>query len=390
MNNKIESALKRISQNRIEVPRVLILVRNYISGGNLENMVKGWEYNIIGIYNSNKTASFRIKIDKPDLILTDIELDDEDDLCLVHQLNLPIENSKFCIYFTRYSTESIMQHTMALVATLSNRAQECNSEKNCPKAESDFNRYDDVDKSVSPTTQFSPRPIRVLLVDDQQIVLWGLEKLINDQQPQMEVVGTAANIFLAKRLIMEKRPDILILNIYLGDINCVNYISEFANNGDTKVVIFCRTRDQKVIDQAVISGARGVVYQKESIQTILKVIDKVHNGELWFDRETASRALLQNVRMRRAVSPSINTRKISGLTRKESEIVKVFSHASGSEQNKQIAARLQMNEYTLRNHLSSIFKKLGINNRFSLFMYARHHFQQSGSAIKKLFTDQAF
>lgn len=390
MNNKIESALKRTSQNRIETPRVLILVRNYISGGNLENMAKGWEYNIIGIYNSNKTASFRIKIDKPDLILTDIELDDEDDLCLVHQLNLPIENSKFCIYFTRYSTESIMQRTMALVATLSNRAQECNSEKNYPKTESDFDRYDDVDKSVSPTTQFSPRPIRVLLVDDQQIVLWGLEKLINDQQPRMEVVGTAANIFLAKRLIMEKRPDILILNIYLGDINCVNYISEFANNGNTKVVIFCRIRDQKVIDQAVISGARGVVYQKESIQTILKVIDKVHNGEMWFDRETASRAFLQNVRMRRAVSPSINTRKISGLTRKESEIVKVFSHASGSEQNKQIAARLQMNEYTLRNHLSSIFKKLGINNRFSLFMYARHHFQQSGSAIKKLFTDQAF
>ncbi|MBY0475747.1 MAG: response regulator [Nitrosomonas sp.] len=390
MNKKTESALKRISHNRIEVPRVLVLVRNYISGGNLENIIKGWEYDIIGIYNSNKTASFRIKIDKPDLILTDMELDNGDDLCLIHQLNLPIENSKLCIYFTRYSTESIIQRTMSLVAILCNRAQECDSEKNYPKADSDFNRYDDVDKSVRLAKQFSLNPIRVFLVDDQQIVLWGLEKLINDQKPQMEVVGTAANIFLAKRLVMEKRPDILILNIYLGDINCVNYISEFANNGDTKVVIFCRTRDQKVIDQAVIAGARGVVCQKESIQTILKVIDKVHNGEVWFDRETASRAFLQNFRMRRVASPSIDTRKVGGLTRKESEIVNVFSQASGSEQNKQIAAHLQMSEYTLRNHLSAIFKKLGINNRFSLFMYARRHFQQSRSSIKKPFTDQVF
>ncbi len=390
MNKKTESALKRISHNRIEVPRVLILVRNYISGGNLENIVKGWKCDIIGIYNSNKTATFRIKIDKPDLILTDMELDDGDNLCLMHQLNLPIENCKLCIYFTRYSTESIMQRTMALVAALSNQAQECNSEKNGYKVESNFNRYDDVDKSAMLAKQFSINPIRVFLVDDQQIILWGLEKLINDQKPQMEVVGTAANIFLAKRLVMEKRPDILILNIYLGDINCVNYISEFANNGDTKVVIFCRTHDQKVIDQAVISGARGIVYQKESIQTILKVIDKVHNGEVWFDRDTASRAFLQNFRMRRAASPSIDTRKISGLTRKESEIVNVFSHANGSEQNKQIAAHLKMNEHTLRNHLSAIFKKLGINNRFSLFMYARCHFQQSGSSIKKSFIDQAF
>jgi ATP-binding cassette subfamily C exporter for protease/lipase len=133
-----------------------------------------------------------------------------------------------------------------------------------------------------------------------------------------------------------------------------------------------------------VLGARGIVYQKESIQTILKVIEKVHDGELWFDRETSSRTFLQNFHMRKTVSPSINTRKISALTRKECEILKVLSQASGSEQNKQIAAHLQMSEYTLRNHLSAIFKKLGINNRFGLFMYARRHFQRFGSPIHKV------
>ncbi|SEG03198.1 response regulator transcription factor [Nitrosomonas ureae] len=384
MNKKIKSTLERISHSRAEVPRVLILIHDYISGGDLEYIVKGWEFNIIGIYNSNKAALFRVKIDKPDLILTDMELDD-DSLCVTHQFNLLIGNSKLCVYFTSYTTQSIMQRTMTLVSALGNRVQECSNERSCQNAESDFNRHDDgIDKSLRLAKLSSPNPIRVLLVDDQQIVLLGLEKLINSQKPKMEVVGSAENIFLAKRLIMEKRPDVLILNIYLGDINCVNHISEFANNGDTKIVIFCRTRDQEVIDQAVLFGARGIVYQKESIQTILKVIKKVHDGELWFDRETASRTFLQNFHMRKTVSPSINTRKISALTRKECEILKVFSQANGSEQNKQIAAHLQMSEYTLRNHLSAIFKKLGINNRFGLFMYARRHFRRSGSSINKV------
>lgn len=384
MNKKTESALERISHNQIEVPRVLILIHDYISGGNLEYIVKKWEYEITGIYNSNKAALFRVKIDKPDLILTDMELDD-DNLCVTHQLNLSIGNSKLCVYFTSYTTQSIMQRTMTLVSVLGNRARECSNERSCQNAESVFNGHDaEIDRSLKVAKHSSLNPIRVLLVDDQQIVLWGLEKLINGQKPRMEVVGSAENIFLAKRLIMEKQPDVLILNTYLGDINCVNYISEFANNGDTKIVIFCRIRDQEVIDQAVLSGARGVVYQKESIQTILKVIEKVHDGELWLDRETASRAFLQNFHMRKTASPSINTRKISALTRKECEILKVFSQASGSEQNKQIAAHLQMSEYTLRNHLSAIFKKLGINNRFGLFMYARKHFRRSGFSINKV------
>ena len=384
MNKKTESALERISHNRTEIPRVLILIHDYISGGDLEYIVKGWEFDITGIYNSDKAALFRVKIDKPDLILTDMELDN-DSLCVAHQLNLSIGSSRLCVYFTSYATQSIMQRTMTLVSALGNRVQKCSNERDCQNADSGFNRHDDgIGKSLGLAKLSFPNPIRVLLVDDQQIVLWGLEKLINGQKPRMEVVGSAENIFLAKRLIMEKRPDVLILNVYLGDINCVNHISEFANDGDTKIVIFCRTRDQEVIDQAVLLGARGIVYQKESIQTILKVIEKVHDGELWFDRETSSRTFLQNFHMRKTVSPSINTRKISALTRKECEILKVLSQASGSEQNKQIAAHLQMSEYTLRNHLSAIFKKLGINNRFGLFMYARRHFQRSGSPINKI------
>jgi DNA-binding NarL/FixJ family response regulator len=73
-------------------------------------------------------------------------------------------------------------------------------------------------------------PIRILLVDDHQIVLLGLQKLIDDNKPNMEIVGSATNIADAKRLVAEKQPDILLLNIYLGDTECINFIPEFVEN----------------------------------------------------------------------------------------------------------------------------------------------------------------
>ena len=60
-------------------------------------------------------------------------------------------------------------------------------------------------------------------------------------------------------------------------------------------------------------------------------------------------------------------------------VLRAFSDGIGGEQNKQIAAKLCISEHTLRNHLTSIFSKLGIKNRFSLFTYAKQHFQQSSS-----------
>ena len=146
------------------------------------------------------------------------------------------------------------------------------------------------------------------------------------------------------------------------------------------MVIFTETHDKEVIDRAVLSGARGIVHRKESMQTVLRAIEKIYDGELWLDRITTGRILLQNSRIRRKVSSDTDTDKIAMLTRKECMILRAFSDGTGGAQNKQIAAKLCMSEHTLRNHLTSIFSKLGIKNRFSLFAYAKQHFQQLESS----------
>jgi len=384
MANRTDQVLARISHKRMDKAKVLIVVDKYVSGEILRNILAEWEYDVVGICTSSQEALIIVKKDKPDLILTDMTLDDCDGIYLAQQLNYQTDDANICIYFTAYASDLIVQRTMAIATAMGCNINKYNNDKNYTDFESCFCQYYGIDKTKNLINQLSVQPIKVLLVDDQQIVLWGLEKLI-DSEPRMEVVGTATNIPDAKRLVMEKNPDILLLNIYLDDIDCVNHIPDFSSNGNTRVVIFTETHDKEVIDRAVLSGARGVVHRKESMQTILRAIEKTHDGELWLDRITTGRIFLQNSRIRENISADANTEKITMLTRKECMILRAFSDGTGGEQNKQIAAKLCMSEHTLRNHLTSIFSKLGIKNRFSLFTYAKQHFQHLESPANESF-----
>ena len=87
--------------------------------------------------------------------------------------------------------------------------------------------------------QSSSLPIRVLLVDSHQIVLWGLEKLINSESPRMEVVGKACNSTEARRLAKESKPDILLLDFDLGEREerSVDLISDLLRDSNFYIII---------------------------------------------------------------------------------------------------------------------------------------------------------
>ncbi|HEV7930496.1 MAG TPA: response regulator transcription factor, partial [Nitrosospira sp.] len=195
--------------------------------------------------------------------------------------------------------------------------------------------------------------IRVLLVNSHQIVLWGLEKLINAESPCMEVVGKATNGPDATNIAREKKPDILLLDLFLGVEKAPDLIPGLLREGQFHVIIFTAFHDQTAIDQAVLNGARGVVYKEEPTQNILKAIEKVHAGELWLDRSTTGRIFINFIRTGQKPADSIS-QKMAALTKKERTIVTAFANQAGAS-NKKIAEKLCISEQTLRNHLTSIF-----------------------------------
>jgi two-component system nitrate/nitrite response regulator NarL len=215
-------------------------------------------------------------------------------------------------------------------------------------------------------------PIRVFLIDDHRSILWGLERLIESGKPAMQVVGTATNCADALKLIDEAAPDLILLDIGLGNENGVDEIPKLMARSRAKILVLTGLRDESLHDKAVLAGASGVVEKEAPAETILAAIEKVHEGQLWLDRVATGRIFLEMARENAAQSVDPERVKIASLTDREREIVSIAATHAGFNA-KAIAEMLYISEHTLRNHLTSIYDKLQVANRLELFAYVYKH-----------------
>ena len=146
--------------------------------------------------------------------------------------------------------------------------------------------------------------IRVMLVDDHRIVLWGMERLIDGEKPMMEVVATATTCESAIELAGTTTPDVVILDVDLLREDKGDVILALTNRHATRVLILSGSRDGKMHDIAILRGACGVVRKEAPPTTLINAIRKVHEGQLWLDRATTGRLFVElskRKRVRRVV-----------------------------------------------------------------------------------------
>jgi DNA-binding NarL/FixJ family response regulator len=215
-------------------------------------------------------------------------------------------------------------------------------------------------------------PIRVFIIDDHRSILWGLERLIESGKPAMQVVGTATNCTEALRIVDDAAPDLILLDIGLGEESGVDGIPSLLARTRAKILVLTGIRDESIHDKAVLAGASGVVEKEAPAETILAAIQKVHEGQLWLDRVATGRIFLEMSRDSAAQAVDPERVKISSLTEREREIVAITATHAGANA-KAIAEMLFISEHTLRNHLTSIYDKLQVANRLELFAYAHKH-----------------
>lgn len=213
-----------------------------------------------------------------------------------------------------------------------------------------------------------PPPIRVLVVDDHRTVLRGLEWLINAEQPEMVVCGSATNITDARRLCAEEKPDVVLLDLDLGDHDGSEAIPDLAKQA--AVLVLTGLRDASVHHAAVAAGARGVVPKESEPDLILKAIRKVHAGEIWLDR-VGMQKVFSSLTSGKGMPAAANGHSgVAALTPREREIIHVLTSNAGAPA-KHIASLLKISEHTLRNHLTSIYDKLGVSSRLGLYEFAQ-------------------
>ncbi|EJL76460.1 LuxR C-terminal-related transcriptional regulator [Variovorax sp. 2RAF20] len=214
--------------------------------------------------------------------------------------------------------------------------------------------------------------IGVLLVDDHKTMLWGLSRLIDGEQPRMKVVGTASSCEDAVATAASLAPDIVVLDLDLDGHCAIDILPSLLSNEVSRVFVLTAEREQRMLDLAVLHGARGVMRKDASAQQVLETIERVYNGELCVDPQTMGRVFSQLTSAKKPPKADPEAAKLASLTQKEREIIRVVVAGSGAS-NKALAAKLFVTEHTLRNHLTSIYQKLGVTNRLELYIHAVKH-----------------
>jgi len=195
--------------------------------------------------------------------------------------------------------------------------------------------------------------------------------LFLENGPKLRVVGEAATPSEALALAAREQPDIILLDLALGDTNGLALLPELrAVASAARVLILTGLQDPDLHRQAVSLGAMGVVPKGKNLEVLLQAIEKVHLGEMWLDPSVVAHALSDMTRTKGGKQINSEEATIATLTAREREVITLVGEGL---RNKQIAQRLFISESTVRHHLTSIFSKLGVAERLELVIYAYRH-----------------
>jgi len=208
------------------------------------------------------------------------------------------------------------------------------------------------------------RAIRVLIADDHGIVREGLRAVIGSE-PDMEVVGEAATGKEVLERATELRPDVILMDIQMPQINGIEATRRIlGTNPGVGVVVLTMFEDDDSVFSAMRAGARGYVLKGAPPSEILKVLRAVADGEAYFGPEIARRLMdffsTPRFASREETFPELTTREV--------EILDLIAQG---HTNAKIAARLFVSPKTVGNHISHIFTKLQVADRAHAIIRAR-------------------
>jgi DNA-binding NarL/FixJ family response regulator len=193
--------------------------------------------------------------------------------------------------------------------------------------------------------------IRVLVVDDHPIVRQGLVGVLSDEA-DLEVVGEAGSGREAIALVARLRPDVVLLDLEMPDLDGVAAIPQVksAHSGAEVLVFTAYDTDERVLG-AIRAGARGYLLKGASADEIARGIRGVAAGGSYLEPRVAAKLVAEvNAPRRNAV----------GLSQREREVLRLVADGLPT---KQIAGTLSISERTVKFHVNSIFHKLGAENR---------------------------
>lgn len=207
------------------------------------------------------------------------------------------------------------------------------------------------------TADQSTAPVRVLLVDDHEVVRRGLQAIL-ERNREISVVGEAGTVADAVREAARVKPDVVVMDLRLPDGSGVEACRQIHDDNDaTKVLILTSHADEDALFSAVLAGASGYVLKDLDPSAIQKAILDVGRGGSLLDPQMATRVL---DRMRRGAGQHPADDRFATLSPQEDRILEMIGDGLT---NRTIADRLSLSEKTVKNYVSEIYAKLHVERR---------------------------
>lgn len=195
---------------------------------------------------------------------------------------------------------------------------------------------------------------KIVIADDHSMIREGLKQLL-EMDGDVEVVGEAANGIECLDVLEKIIPQVLLLDINMPNMNGLEVLEKIKeNNINVKVIILTVHNEIEYLLKAVEFGINGYILKEADSSELKKAIYNVINGETYIQPRLIP---LLNTKM---IERDIEKEKIGLLTKREMEVLKLLSVGL---YNKEIGEKLNISERTVKNHISSIFKKIEVTDR---------------------------
>lgn len=206
--------------------------------------------------------------------------------------------------------------------------------------------------------------IRVLIADDHGIVRKGL-RLQLEQDPELEVVGEAADGREAVRMAADLEPDIVIMDIGMPNLNGVEATAQITKRAPSLgVIILSMHSDEEYLMRALAAGAKGYLLKDTADVDLLRAVSAVRQGKSFFS-PTIARMLLEEYVQQMGQKGVKDSYDLLSLREKE-----IFQLLAEGKSNKEVANLLNLSTYTVETHRTNIMRKLDLHSSVDLVLYA--------------------
>lgn len=212
-------------------------------------------------------------------------------------------------------------------------------------------------------------PIAVHLVAPP-LTSWGLQRLVQSAGAPFCLTGVSPTLAEAVQLLERQPPDVVVLDF--DDEYDAADVATLYDRLRMKVLVLTSVRDEGFLDRLLQAGARGVLHKRGAPSALLKAIQAIGEGEVFVPQPETNRLFRAAVRHAAQSAPDTEASRIASLTLRERQTIAAVT-ADDCAPAKVIAGRLCISEHTLRNHLTSIYSKLGVTGRLGLYAYASQH-----------------